>query len=270
MHSLSFQENPVFYRTLNSIEDDEVEEQIGKDKSLVFLHGFLEDSSIWDQIVPTFQKLGYKCVLIDLPCHGLSRFNGDNCSMSYMAEAVHAVLKQEDVYPEKIIGHSMGGYVALEMTKHLNFEPILLHSNFWEDNHQKKIDRNRVIEIVKKNKSLFINEAIPGLFAPQNKEANTKVVKELISKANELPASEICASTAGMRDRSAFYCLHNHNRFSIIHGELDPIIASDQMYIELEKTESTYLFTSMQEVGHMGIWEDPKTVISSIKSILFS
>lgn len=267
MPNFSFENNQIHYKVFQPepLDDEEIES-----KSLVFLHGFLEDLSIWNDIIPSFQEEGYTCLTIDLPCHGSSRFDGEICSMSFMAETVFSLISFLNLNPDKIIGHSMGGYVALELTKMVKSEPILLHSNFWEDSPQKKIDRNRVIEIVKKNKSLFINEAIPGLFAPTNKDSHLTVIQGLIDKANETPANEICAATAGMRDRQAFYQLKSNLRVSIIHGDLDPIIQSEKMTEELQNISSSYLFTNMIDVGHMGIWEDPKTVISSIKSILFS
>lgn len=269
MHSFTFQENSIYY-LIHPPKDGDDEELIGEHKSLVFLHGFLEDHSMWKNIIPPFQKLGYTCISIDLPCHGQSRFSGEICTMQYMAEGVNAILNELNFQPEKIIGHSMGGYVALELTRFRELEPILIHSNFWADSAQKKNDRNRVIEIVKKNKALFINEAIPGLFAPLNKSQHGDTISKLITKANTIPTSEICAATAGMRDRDAFYHLENLSRLSIIHGELDPIIQTEQMYEELEKIESSYLYDTMLQVGHMGIWEDQKTVISTIKNILFS
>jgi len=62
----------------------------GSGKPVLFLHGFLEDHSIWDEIYPVFVDAGFRIILVDLPCHGLSRFDGDNCSMSQMAEIIHA------------------------------------------------------------------------------------------------------------------------------------------------------------------------------------
>jgi len=42
---------------------------LGEGRPLVFLHGFLEDSTMWIEFVkPLAQK--YKVILIDLPCHG--------------------------------------------------------------------------------------------------------------------------------------------------------------------------------------------------------
>ncbi len=269
MPSFHFQNTTIYY-CLSEASENEDGDKIDKDETLVFLHGFLEDHSIWDQIIPSFLQDGYQCLSIDLPCHGQSRFNEAICTMEFMANAVDALLSELKLSPRKVVGHSMGGYVSLELSKLRQIEPILLHSNFWADPEEKKNDRNRVIEIVKKNKALFINEAIPGLFAPINKANNKEVINQLIKKANLIPASEICAATAGLRDREAFYSLDNNQRFSILHGDLDPIIPTKKMLSELDKVANFHLFSSMPDVGHMGIWEDPKTVISSIKSILIS
>ena len=212
-----YRESSIWFSYLTNLEGDKSPSS-NKDKSLVFLHGFLEDHSIWKDIIPEFILQGYGCLVVDLPCHGASRFKGKICTMSYMAEIVNVLIAELKLSPAKAIGHSMGGYVALELNALRSVEPILLHSNFWADSDQKNNDRNRVIAVVKTNKELFINEAIPGLFANTTKERHTEVIAQLKEKAKAIPAHEICAATAGMRDRRAFYEKTDNTRISIIHG----------------------------------------------------
>src|SRR5690606_26597669 len=105
----------------------------------------MEDSSVWDRLHPVFAEDGYCVITMDLPCHGKSRFNGEICEMTEMAEAVFAILYKFKFFNPIVIGHSMGGYVGLELMKLMACRLILLHSNFWEDPPEKKNDRNRVI-----------------------------------------------------------------------------------------------------------------------------
>ena len=240
----------------------------GAGKPLLFLHGFLENHKMWDKVIDDFSNDEYTCLVIDLPCHGESRFKGHKCSMKSMANAIDALLISLKIKVEFYIGHSMGGYVALELNTLRSAHIILLHSNFWADSKAKRQDRNRVIEIVSQNKDLFIKEAIPNLFAEENKINCEENIQEIISGAIELPINEIQAATAGMRDRSAFYQFEETQRLSIIQGEKDPIIPMQKMIEEVTLLNIRHELIELKDVGHMSIWEAQGLLIKSLKSII--
>lgn len=138
-------------------------EIIGTGKPVVFIHGFLESSTMW-KVFP-LERMGFQCVLIDLPGHGRSTHK-HYTSFQEIALEIDTLLKQLNIIDYGIVGHSLGGYVGIELHKLAGIKAylILFHSNFWEDDAKKKEDRNRVIELVQKNKRRFIREAIPNLF----------------------------------------------------------------------------------------------------------
>jgi pimeloyl-ACP methyl ester carboxylesterase len=240
----------------------------GSGDTLLFLHGFLESHSMWNDLVPHFIAQGYSCLTLDLPCHGISRFTGANCSMKSMAFLINQLLLKLKIDVKAIIGHSMGGYVGLELIELRSSQLILLHSNFWADNQQKKLDRDRVIEIVSKNKSLFIKEAIPALFAPENRDRCSTAINKLIKSAQSIPSIEIAAATAGMRDRKSFSLFLKSSDICIIQGEYDPIIATEQIKKEIEENNWQIELVLLKNVGHMSIWEDPKNLIKALKNLI--
>ncbi|MBK9190767.1 MAG: alpha/beta hydrolase [Crocinitomicaceae bacterium] len=240
----------------------------GTGKPLVFLHGFLEDQSVWNSVYPHFVNLGYKCILVDLPAHGKSRFDGEICTMKYMAEKTAEVLERNSIENPHVFGHSMGGYVALEMLRIKDCSVTLVHSNFWADSETKKSDRNRVIEVVKKNKSLFLNESIPNLFAPQNREFRREEIQNLISKAMIMPSTEICAATAGLRDRMASYDLMENNNVSVIQGDNDSVIPDQALQTEIEKLNKKPEVYQLENCGHMGFIEQNGQLINCMEKIL--
>ena len=240
----------------------------GEGKPLLFLHGFLEDHEMWNSIYPKFLVENFQCILIDLPCHGKSRFQGHECSMKTMAISIDLVLRELGINESiSIIGHSMGGYVGLELSQLRSAEIILLHSNFWADSEAKKLDRNRVINIVEKGKKKFIQEAIPNLFAPANREKCQQVINNLIEKASDIPFQEIQAATAGMRDRRSF-SNNKTSDFSLVHGALDPIISTEMVLSEVKKVNEKTQLINLQNVGHMSIWEDEAALIKALKTLL--
>jgi len=241
----------------------------GNGDPVIFLHGFLEDHQMWNSIAPKIEALGFKIILIDLPGHGLSRHKLSNCSMAEMALLLNGFCKAFSILNPFVFGHSMGGYVGLELLKLYSIKLTLIHSNFWEDSAEKKKDRNRFATIVAQNKQRLIQEVIPNLFAPNNRQRLQSVIDELCIRANKIPSQEIIASTLGMRDRlNNAYLLESHP-ISIVHGELDTVIKTNVMRQKLDTFDKTFPYHQINNVGHMSIWEDPDSLIKYIKMILF-
>ncbi len=236
--------------------------------SIVFLHGFLEDLSMWDMLSKRFTQLGFRTLCVDLPCHGQSRFTGDYCTMEIMAAEVVKLLDSADFKTPWVIGHSMGGYVGLEMLKIRSLNLILLNSNFWSDSPQKKTDRNRIIQVVKKARETFIQEAIPHLFYSANKIRCTAAIKHLVSEAKKNPASEIIACTAGLRDRRAQFELFDHSTIHLIHGENDPLLPNEVLAEELGKIDQNAVVSRIPDCGHMAVWEQPEKLEVILTTII--
>lgn len=241
---------------------------LGEGKPLLFLHGFLEDHSIWNSIYPFFVAKNFQIILVDLPCHGLSRFNGDECSMADMAMSLDHLLAKKKIDTPHVFGHSMGGYVGLELMRIRKINLTLVHSNFWEDSEEKKKDRNRVIEVVKKNKNLFLSESIPNLFAEENRKKCEPIINSLIKKSTEIPANEIIATTIGIRDRKSSYDLMNQHVISLIQGASDSVIPSAVLESECKKLNKMPDIYLIENCGHMSIWEQPYSLINHLLSTI--
>lgn len=224
-------------------------EKIGSGTPVVFLHGFLESSVMWEKL--DLAHFPFQSILIDLPGHGNSKFLPDEVSIAAMAHEVAETLLFLDILECDVVGHSMGGYVALHLAKsNPKISKIcLLNSNFWEDSPQKKNDRNRVIEVVKTNAERFIKEAITGLFAqPENHEA---FIQKAISEANAMSVEAISYATKAMRDRPdcSLFAFEKNKDLKIIQGELDQAIPLEIM---LEHTRNQQFNLSiLPQVAHM-------------------
>jgi pimeloyl-ACP methyl ester carboxylesterase len=223
---------------------------------------------MWDYL--NLSEVPFQCILIDLPGHGKSELNSpnENPNLNYFASKIEKLLSELDVKEFHVVGHSMGGYIALLLKKNIPHckKVILLNSNFWEDDVNKKKDRLRVFDIVLKSKDLFIKEAIPGLFFRHNK--NDKEVKKLTEEASEMDSLSIAYSTLAMRDR-----LNNRrvltdypNDFLIIQGEKDPLVSPEKMQKELDGLEIEV--TIIQNSGHMSHIERPENTRKEILQFL--
>lgn len=145
----------------------------GEGKPVMFVHGFAEDSRIWDDIINEF-KDRYQLIVPDLPGSGLSSMlEGDAISMEDYADTLKAILDEENIGQVVLIGHSMGGYTSLVFAKkypHLLKALGLFHSSAYADDEAKKETRRKAINVIKEKGGMaFLKTAIPGLFADAEK-----------------------------------------------------------------------------------------------------
>jgi len=234
----------------------------GEGKTLVFLHGFLESSTMWDYL--PLNEWNVHCILIDLPGHGQSSLNDSSeiPSIRFMAEEILRVLQAENVEEFTIIGHSLGAYVGLELMQLSTCQKlILLNSNCWSDDEQKRRDRLRVAELVFKAKKHFIREAIPNLFGRPTDFQNE--IAALVEEANHMSADAIAYAALAMRERTDYTeeVVANPSKYVFIHGELDTLVSSEHMRSRLPGIRVHFL----PNAGHMSHMESSEDVFELLR-----
>lgn len=83
----------------------------GSGTPLVFLHGALVSSNMWQEQINFFQNK-FKIITIDLPEHGNSNESLDAYTIENISNIVIDTLKRLDVKSIHLCGHSLGGMVA--------------------------------------------------------------------------------------------------------------------------------------------------------------
>jgi len=84
----------------------------GKGQALVILHGFLGMGDNWKTLSKAYAEAGYEVHLLDLRNHGKSP-HSDEFDYKIMAEDVKAYFESKNLNNAILIGHSMGGKVAM-------------------------------------------------------------------------------------------------------------------------------------------------------------
>lgn len=228
----------------------------------VFLHGFLESSSMWDSL--PLSELPITALLIDLPGHGKSELLDQNPFIHAMAQEVQEVLVHLDIKNFTVVGHSMGAYVGLELSQHQGFQKlVLLNSNCWSDSEQKKQDRLRVAAIVQKAKYHFVKEAIPNLFS--NPLRHALLIEALVQEANLMSPEAIAYAALAMRERADFTEFVNVHpaQFIFVHGKLDRLVSVEEM-LHLISGPSVHFL----DCGHMAHVEAKAEVMKVLKNYL--
>ncbi len=80
---------------------------------VVFIHGALNDHSVWTLLARWYAHHGYRVLAVDLPGHGRSE-GPPLASVEALADWVLALLDAASVASAHLVGHSMGSLIALE------------------------------------------------------------------------------------------------------------------------------------------------------------
>jgi pimeloyl-ACP methyl ester carboxylesterase len=82
--------------------------------AIVFLHGAGMDHSVWALLARAFSHHGFGVLAPDFPCHGRSAGPALS-SIAALADWTAALIDAAGIKTARLIGHSMGSLVALEM-----------------------------------------------------------------------------------------------------------------------------------------------------------
>ena len=246
--------NQIIYKnTKISFTDD------GKGTAVVLLHGFLENKTMWDKYVSALSK-NHRVITIDLLGHGESECLGYVHTMEDQADMIFAVLISLRIRKIVLVGHSMGGYVALAFAELYpdNVKGLfLLNSTSRADSDERKINRDRAIKAVKQNYTNFVRISISNLFSEDNREVLAKEIEKVKLQALKTPLQGIVASLEGMKIRKDREVLLHFAPYPIqlVLGKKDGVLIYDDTIDQIEGTKVE--LTTFPD-GHMSHIENEK------------
>ncbi len=240
----------------------------GKGTVVILLHGFLENSHMWDAFVPELSKK-YRVITIDLLGHGKTEPMGYVQTMEDNADAVYAVLSSLRIRRAVLAGHSMGGYVALAFAE-LYPDAVkgiaLINSTSLADSDERKANRDRAIKAVKQDYSCFVRLSVANLFSEENREKLTQEIESVKQQALKTPLQGIVASLEGMKIRKDREVLLHFAPYPmlLVLGKKDPVLNyADQ----LDQIENTNVQLITFPDGHMSPIENESALLKAL--ILF-
>lgn len=244
----------------------------GKGNAVVLLHGFLENQTMWQDLVLELSKK-HRVITLDLLGHGETECLGYVHSMEDNADIVQAVLSKLRIRKAIFVGHSMGGYVALafaELYPEKVRALVLQNSTSKADSEDRKTNRNRAIKAVKKDYTTFIRLSIANLFSPDNRERLIDEIEKVKIEALKTPLQGVVASLEGMKirkDREVLLHLTPYPKMLIL-GKKDPVLIYEDSLVQIENT-NVKLVTFPD--GHMSHIENKdelsKVLLAFLKSV---
>jgi pimeloyl-ACP methyl ester carboxylesterase len=241
----------------------------GKGYPLVFLHGFCETHEIWRGFGERLSH-EFKVYTLDLPGFGQSPLSPYEVSIDMIANEVYEWLLARNISECVMIGHSLGGYVTLEIAK--KFPNILkafglVHSTAYADTPEKKENRTKSMEFIEKHGlDTFIDSFVSNLFYEKRKEDFTEQIAWVKQIAKSTPQDTVLKYTAAMRDRddSIWFIKEYDKPILFIAGEHDSIIPINKSKEQIKWMKHPYI-KLMPDVGHMGMIENHEECVNAIK-----
>lgn len=238
--------------------------KVGTGPHLCFLHGFCEDSRIWEPIVTQLAK-SHTCVLIDLPGFGRSK-NTPFTTISQVATQIKSLLEYEKIQQPILLGHSLGGYILAEYMHRFPTSlsaAAYIHSSTTADTLAKKENRLKSIDFVKKNGTAeFFRLFVSGLVALPHR---ARLRNTLTAMVNTTSLDSVVAGLHAMRSRIG--------RENSLHDFKKPVLFlcgdEDQHYVPSDTYKQVASCTTAQlsrlpNVGHLSMLEDPENCLKEL------
>ncbi|MBO5895303.1 MAG: alpha/beta hydrolase [Alistipes sp.] len=241
------------------------------ERCVVLLHGYLESMLVWDEFVDLL-KDKVRVVTLDLPGHGVSMVDRKVHTMEYLADCVANAMETLGIKRYSVVGHSMGGYVALAMVEKYaaNIESVVLLSSTTSADSQEKCDRRRrEIELIKAGKKNTLARLVPHAgFAPENVKRLSSYIEDIGEMILLTEDDGVIAILAGMIERKSRGELLRDSGVPhmFIFGRHDyyiPVEVADEMIAADPNAEVVWL----EHSGHMGFYEEPELCAEAIISI---
>jgi pimeloyl-ACP methyl ester carboxylesterase len=245
---------------------------IGQGQPLVLIHGFCEDSRIWQTIAPALAQQ-HKLFLVDLPGFGQTALANaaETETVENMADRIAFTLQNLGVEKCTVIGHSLGGYVTLAMAER---HPQMLsglglfHSTAYNDTEERKAIRQKQAEFVNNNGAIpYVKTLIPTLFA--QKFEHDRLLEEALAIGKECSAQGIVNALQAMRQRPERLDVLKNAQVPvlIIAGAEDDIIPVEKLSYQAS-LPARCQFELFEKSGHMGQLEEPEISFEVINDFM--
>jgi pimeloyl-ACP methyl ester carboxylesterase len=243
-------------------------------KHLVFLHGFLENSTMWQPVLDRISKSTFKIHFPEIPGHGKNLVIPENHDVAAYADNIMAQLDIPENEKFIFIGHSMGGYIGAEIARRYGHRIkafCSFHSRVGEDSEEKKETRNRAIEAARENRERYIRMMMSGVFHPEFHILHQDKIDKQLEVSLETSFEAIEAAQTVMRTRPDAIDVFKNRDFSLFYflGDTDSSLTNDVMEEETSQLPGAAVLIA-QNTGHMGHIECPQLAGEFVQRMLRS
>jgi pimeloyl-ACP methyl ester carboxylesterase len=230
------------------------------------IHGYPLDHSIWEPVVPLLAG-SYKVITPDLRGFGASGSTSRDYGMQDYAADLAEFLDGLLVDQAIVVGHSMGGYVALAFAKAYPARVRglgLVSSQVLADPPDRKEGRYKTAaDVAEKGGGIVAEGMAPKLSADPKLQA---FASDLIRKQKPEGVIGALKAMAEREDLTGFI-KGFQMPVVLVHGDADTLIPIDRAR-EVESAVLQARLFAFKGVGHLPMMESPQETASALKQLI--
>lgn len=238
---------------------------------VILLHGFGEDSSIWEKCAEVLEK---NCMLImpDLPGSGHSGiFIKDNGEVSIedYADSIYALLIHEKIDQCIMLGHSMGGYITLAFAKKFPRKLLgfgLINSTAFADTELQQERRLKSIRMIERyGPHEFLRQILPPLFGDQFRESHRAMIAKYVENGKNFTTETLVQYYRAMMQRPDNMEVLEKSSVPVLFvcGTEDTAAPLEDLLKQIHMPDISYIHI-LENTGHKSMWEAPEKLTSFI------
>ena len=237
----------------------------GKGPALVLLHGFPLDHHLWEEVVPLLDDT-FDVITPDLRGFGESTIGDSQPGMDDYASDIAELLDQLEIAKAAIVGHSMGGYVALAFAR-LYPERVsglgLVSSQVLADAPERKEGRYKSAADVEANGIGSVVESMAPKFT-----SDERLQGYARTAMQQQPASAYISALKAMAERvdSTPFLSSFDFPVVVIHGDSDSLIPIDRAR-EVKSALPQAHLVEVPGAGHMPMMEAREKTAEALKAL---
>jgi pimeloyl-ACP methyl ester carboxylesterase len=241
-------------------------QRTGSGTPLVLLHGYPLDHTIWEPVLPFLQE-GVELILPDLRGFGESSPFKMGYSLVEMAGDLASLLDLLKVGQAVIVGHSMGGYIALAFARAFPARLRglgLVASQAGADSSDGRKGRYTTAELVRQHGVEVVADSMPARLT-----SNPDLQRLLREIVLQQPAEGIIAAQEAMAGRADSTPELADYEFPvvIVHGLQDQLVPVERARAILPLLRHGRLI-ELEGAGHMPMMEAPQATAEALRSLV--
>ncbi|RYU96361.1 alpha/beta fold hydrolase [Emticicia agri] len=234
--------------------------------NIILIHGFGEDHFVWKQFMTllpakhTYYTPDYAAFT---DCETIEDY------VKWLKE----FLRERDIERCVLIGHSMGGYIALSFAEK-HHEMVhglgLFHSSAYADDEERKAGRLKTIDFIEKHGSEeFIKDFYPKMFTDDFRKKNKELIESHIERYSTFSKRSLKNAQMAMRNRKDTTKVLKQASYPvmIIAGEEDKFVPVEAAKEQIKLLKKGYTDV-LSGVAHAGMFERPEACAKMVETFI--
>lgn len=250
---------------------------MGSGTPIVLAHGFGVDMHSWNVVAENLVNRGLKVIAFDQRGHGRSSIGSQGVGSRQMVDDYLAVIRAHDVSGGILVGHSMGGFLAIRaliehpmaMARHLR--GCLLMATFAGDINRKNLQNRVQIPMIQSGlmSSLIRSNATAAFFAKSvmGDDKDQRMMKAFIESFRKSDLKQLVPILNAFVEENRYAQLGNISLpCRIVVGEKDkttPPFHTEWLHSGIKHSTLRRVPTK----GHMLNWEAPEILVEEIVAL---